>query len=126
LALPELEFVLAQEPEHFAARLLQSLCFLRLDRPAEAKVALTACMAQRPRFGWNYLLRWQAHTALGKVELAGIDFDSILAGRPSDALSQVVQLEHREVHILHQDIGPDKSISEATLRPLTIVPQSPK
>ena len=50
-ALAEFEKTLgAVEPDHFLARCLQGVFFLRLDRSAEARVALTACLAQRPRF----------------------------------------------------------------------------
>jgi tetratricopeptide (TPR) repeat protein/tRNA A-37 threonylcarbamoyl transferase component Bud32 len=66
--------VLGLEPEYFIARLFQAICFLRLQRHAEAKVALTACIAQRPQCVWSYLFRGQAHTGLGEHALAARDF----------------------------------------------------
>jgi tetratricopeptide (TPR) repeat protein len=56
--------VLSAQPDHFAGRLLQAVCFLRLKRASEAKVALTACIAQRPGFAWSYLFRSEAYLQL--------------------------------------------------------------
>ena len=85
-ALSLLETILNKEPEHFAARLMQALCFLKLDRNPEATVGLTACIAQRPNFSWNFLLRGQARRANGESELAALDFQSAIMGRPSPVL----------------------------------------
>src|SRR5262249_49620141 len=73
-AVRDFDNVLGLEPEYFTARLFQAVCFLRLQRPAEAKVALTACVAQRPPGGWSYLFRGQAHIGLGEHALAARDF----------------------------------------------------
>jgi tetratricopeptide (TPR) repeat protein len=70
----DFEAVLDAEPEHFMARLLLAVCFLQQDRPAEAKVALTACIAQRPRFAWSYLLRGRCIQKLGDPVAAKRDF----------------------------------------------------
>jgi tetratricopeptide (TPR) repeat protein len=92
-ALAEFEAVLQREPEHFGSRLLQSVCFLKLSRPAEALVALTACVAQSPRFPACYVLRGQARAALGDEELAEQDFETALAVRPSDAMRMAALIE---------------------------------
>jgi serine/threonine protein kinase/tetratricopeptide (TPR) repeat protein len=70
----QLERALDAEPEHFSARLLQAVCFLHQKRPAEATVALTACVAQRPGFAWSYLLRGQARLQAGDRAAAVEDF----------------------------------------------------
>ena len=70
----EFETVLDAEPEHFTARLFLALCALNLERPGEAKVALTACIAQRPRFAWNYYFRGQAEQKLGDAVAAKREF----------------------------------------------------
>ncbi len=69
-----LETVLDLEPAHFSARLFQALCALNLNRPSEAKVGLTACIAQRPRFAWNYFYRGQCAEKLGDAAGAKRDF----------------------------------------------------
>lgn len=97
-ALGEFEAVLADEPEHFTARLFQSLCFLHLDRPGEAKVALTACVAQRPRFHWNYLFRSQTHLAAGHTKAAILDLRAALTGHPSETLRMVALMELGSAH----------------------------
>ncbi|MDB5385052.1 MAG: protein kinase family protein, partial [Planctomycetaceae bacterium] len=84
LALNEFEQVLDSNPEHFMARLLQSICFLNLQRPAEAKVALTACVAQRPGFAWSYLYRSLAHQATGDLKLAAADMERALDRNPTE------------------------------------------
>jgi tetratricopeptide (TPR) repeat protein len=68
------EQALLAEPDHFAARCLQAACFLGLGRPGEAKVALTACLAQRPGFAWSYLLRGRACLLDGDAAAAQSDF----------------------------------------------------
>jgi tetratricopeptide (TPR) repeat protein len=73
-ALREFEGALRLEPENFGARYFQSICHLKLHRPAEAKACLTACLAQRPHFLWAHLLRGYAHGELGEVRDAEADF----------------------------------------------------
>ena len=58
--------VLARDPNHFPARFFLAVCNLNQGRSAEAEVGLTACIAQRPRFTWNYLFRGQAYMQLGE------------------------------------------------------------
>jgi tetratricopeptide (TPR) repeat protein len=70
--------VLALEPDHFSARLCQAACLLHLKRPTEAKIALTACIGQRPNFVWNYLFRGQAYMQLSEHALAAQDFQRAL------------------------------------------------
>ncbi len=80
----ELEAVLDAAPEHFTARLFLAIGALHLDRPGEAKVGLTACIAQRPRFAWNYYYRSQVLQKLGDLEAAKRDSEreANLASRP--------------------------------------------
>ena len=68
------EAVLDAEPEHFTARLFLAACALHLNRPGEAKVGLTACVAQRPWFAWCYALRGQCAEKLGDPTAAKRDF----------------------------------------------------
>ena len=72
-AIGSFDDVLAVDPEHFVGRCLQSMCFLRCDRMGEAKVALTACIAQRPRTGRCYALRGEAQSAAGNLLAAAGD-----------------------------------------------------
>lgn len=122
-ALAEFEVILSQEPEHFAARLFQSVCFLQLNRHREAIVALTACIAQRPRFHWNHFLLGQARLACGESTEAIREFQTALEGRPSEfvRISTLAQLDlargqqHRGLRT-NRDSGseiPDNSISKS-------------
>ena len=83
-ALAEFESLLNEDPAHFTGRLFQAICFLRLGRPAEAKVAFTACIAQRPGFIWNYYFRSQALLALGDRSAAIRDLQEALEVRPKE------------------------------------------
>ncbi|MCE9532728.1 MAG: protein kinase [Planctomycetes bacterium] len=60
-ALSDFDRVLTLDPNHFVARFFLGVCYLHLQQPSEAKIALTACIAQRPRFAWNYLFRGEAY-----------------------------------------------------------------
>jgi tetratricopeptide (TPR) repeat protein/tRNA A-37 threonylcarbamoyl transferase component Bud32 len=82
----EFEQVLDEEPEHFTARLFQAACYLQQQQPTVAKVALTACIAQRPPFGWSFLLRGQAHLQEGNCAAATQDFERALNLNPGEPL----------------------------------------
>ena len=81
----EFEALLEAAPEHFTARLFQALCALHQDRPAEARVGLTACVAQRPRFAWSYQFRGECAQKLGDPDAATRDFERAAALQPGDA-----------------------------------------
>jgi hypothetical protein len=70
----DFEAVLDAEPQHFAARLFLAVCAMKLDRPGEAKVGLTACIAQRPYCPWSYQLRGECEEKLGNATAAKRDF----------------------------------------------------
>ena len=84
-AIRDFDKVLDAEPEHFMARLCIAVCFVRQKRPGEAKVALTACLAQRPRFVFSYLFRGQANLQLGEPADALQDFQRGLDMNPPDS-----------------------------------------
>lgn len=83
-ALSDFEAVLNREPEHFPARLLFAVACLNEKRAAEAHIALTACIAQRPRFVWNYILRGDARSLLGETAAATSDWQKALELQPRD------------------------------------------
>jgi tetratricopeptide (TPR) repeat protein len=70
----DFEAVLDAEPEHFAARLFLAVCAMQQNRHGEAKVGLTACIAQRPYCAWSYRLRGQCEEKLGDPAAAKRDF----------------------------------------------------
>ncbi|HEY7329544.1 MAG TPA: tetratricopeptide repeat protein [Gemmataceae bacterium] len=45
------------QPNHFEAQCFLAICSLHAGRPGEARIGLTACIGQRPRFAWTYILR---------------------------------------------------------------------
>jgi tRNA A-37 threonylcarbamoyl transferase component Bud32/tetratricopeptide (TPR) repeat protein len=71
----DFEGVLDAEPEHFAARLFLAVCAMQQNRPGEAKVGLTACIAQRPYCACSYQLRGRCEEQLGNATAARRDFD---------------------------------------------------
>jgi tetratricopeptide (TPR) repeat protein len=89
------EAVLELQPNHFAARAFQAVCFLNLDRPAEARVALTAAIGQRPAFVWCYLFRGQAALKLGDEAAAEADFRRALDMQP----------DKQATYALHSNLG---------------------
>ena len=82
-AMSNFDELITLEPEHYTARLFQAVCFLNLKRPGEARVALTACIAQRPRLYCNYFFRAQAFMALGESRSAVQDLQRVLEMDPS-------------------------------------------
>lgn len=116
----DFEQVLRAEPEHFTARLFHAVCCLHLDRPAEANVALTACIAQRPYFAWNFYFRALSELAVGNRAAAAEDLHRAIDSRPSDvarhaASVQLGMLEMPETDRLEGVSGAD-AIAESTTR----------
>jgi tetratricopeptide (TPR) repeat protein len=56
-ALRSFHDALRLQPNHFEAQCFLAICSLNAGRPGEARIGLTACIGQRPRFAWSYLLR---------------------------------------------------------------------
>ena len=81
-AIRDLDRLLASEPEHFVSRLLQAECLLCAKRPGEAKVALTACIGQRPDMAWPFLLRSAAHLQLADAGSAAQDLQKAMDFNP--------------------------------------------
>jgi serine/threonine protein kinase/tetratricopeptide (TPR) repeat protein len=78
-AIKEFDQVLARKPGHFWAQYLNALCLLRQERPAEARILLSACMAERSDFVWLYLLRGFAQQELQAWAEAESDFEKAAA-----------------------------------------------
>jgi serine/threonine protein kinase/tetratricopeptide (TPR) repeat protein len=106
-ALCDFEVVLDSSPEYFMARLLQSICFLRLQRPEEAKVALTACVAQRSGFAWSYYFRSQAYQAAGNLGLAKLDLQRTLERNPTERLRHTVLNQLKQITTTEVDARTD-------------------
>ncbi len=77
--------VLATDANHFSARFFQAACFLELKRPGEARVALTACIAQRPYFTWSYIFRGRACLEAGAIVEAAADLLTAFDMKPHRA-----------------------------------------
>ncbi|MDB5334519.1 MAG: tetratricopeptide repeat protein, partial [Planctomycetaceae bacterium] len=90
LARQNFEHLLDTQPEHFAARLLQGVCYLHEKLPNEAKIALTACIAQRPYCMWSYYFRSQARIALNDPKGATSDLQRSLELRPPESVRLAV------------------------------------
>jgi eukaryotic-like serine/threonine-protein kinase len=107
-ALSDFTRLLDLQPEHFTARLLQAVCLLQLERPNEALIGLTACIAQQPRFASSYVLRSRCRLQLGDREGAVRDL-----GRALEAVPE----RDREIFWC------DKVMSQHDLAPLSALPQ---
>jgi tetratricopeptide (TPR) repeat protein len=97
-AISNFDQVLARAPDHFLARLFQAVCFLRRNRPGEAKVALTACLAQRPRFVWCHLYRCEAFLQLGELVSAAQDLQRVWESKPHGPAAICLQLRRQTLH----------------------------
>lgn len=74
----EFERVLEGNPRHFTARFFHGLCCLCLERAGEARVSMTACLAQNPEFLWSYFVRSLAKIQLGDIRSASEDLKAFL------------------------------------------------
>jgi tetratricopeptide (TPR) repeat protein len=71
-ALIHFDDALRMEPDHFWAQFMMAVCYLRLQRPLEARDNLSACLKQKPEFVWIYLLRGFARGELGALARADV------------------------------------------------------
>jgi serine/threonine protein kinase/Flp pilus assembly protein TadD len=78
LAIDSVHEALRLRPNHFEAQCFLAICALNAGRQSEAQLGLTACIGQRPRFAWAYLLRGQASVKLGAFTEAEADFTAAL------------------------------------------------
>jgi len=62
-----LEQALQLQADHFWARCLSSICYLRLQQPTVAKVSLTFCIEREPEYAWLYVWRGFASYQLAAV-----------------------------------------------------------
>jgi tetratricopeptide (TPR) repeat protein len=108
VAIRDFDRTLAIEPERFLARFLQAKCFLDLRRASEAKVALTACIAQRPRFVWNHLLRAKAYLVLEDVVAAAQDLQSASELTLDEAAKQELDRAVTFVNNAIRSLPPDR------------------
>jgi tetratricopeptide (TPR) repeat protein len=121
-ALDDFDSVLMTEPEHFSARLFEAICFLNLNRPKEAKVALTACIAQCPQFEWNRYFRGVASIALDDPTTATSDFHHALEGRCSETERFVVLMELGRILLIQ---GNQDGAKATFLKATSILPNQP-
>jgi tetratricopeptide (TPR) repeat protein len=63
-ALRHFAAALQLEPDHFWAQCLSAICWLQLERPADAIAGLTACLKAQPGFAWLLILRGYASSKL--------------------------------------------------------------
>jgi tetratricopeptide (TPR) repeat protein len=68
--------VLRLQPNHFEAQFFLAYAGINAGRAGEARIGLTACLAQRPEFAWAYLFRGAALVQLEEFEEAESDFTS--------------------------------------------------
>jgi tetratricopeptide (TPR) repeat protein len=68
-AIDQFEATLGKESGHFWARCLLAICELQTQRPAEARIILSACIQLRPSFAWLHLLRGFANSQVGVLDL---------------------------------------------------------
>ena len=64
-AIQDFEIALRQNPDHFWAKCLQAICYIKIHRHEAAKSCLNDCVQTDPNFAWLYLLRGFASGQLG-------------------------------------------------------------
>lgn len=99
----QLQQIISQEPANFSARLLQGIGYSRVGRFAEAKIALTACIAQRPTSGWSYYWRAVAQVGLNDQESATLDIQR--ANKLKRSASLQFKLEEFSSNVESKDVS---------------------
>jgi eukaryotic-like serine/threonine-protein kinase len=74
------------QPNHFEAQYFLARAALDEGKATEARIGLTACIAQRPDFAWTYLLRGLALVDLEAWDEAQKDFTAAADLNPGDTV----------------------------------------
>ncbi len=90
--------VLQEDPASFEGRLLQAVVSLLRNQPREAEIGLTACLAQRPQFGWGYILRGKSLARSDRHVEATRDFEAALRLRLSEIARRVAEASLAELN----------------------------
>ncbi len=99
--------VLVSDPAEFPARLFQAVCLLKMNRLDEAKIGLTACLAQRSAFAWSYLLRGDMSRTDGNPNAAKADYEKAMTMKVSESLRR-----HLSERVKPMDNPPDNRRTE--------------
>jgi eukaryotic-like serine/threonine-protein kinase len=95
--------VLTLEPDHFMARFFQAVSFLRGRRLGEARVALTACLGQRPHFAWTCLLLARVHAESNDPAAALRELRRGLEMQPRDAARVTLLVSRGFLHLRSEE-----------------------
>jgi tetratricopeptide (TPR) repeat protein len=107
------------QPDHFWARYFLAVCYLRTQRPGDARAArdcLTACLSRRPEqpkgavLLWLYVLRGFAHGQLHEFAAAEADFQKALELEPAEDARYAIAV-HRGVLCIRQG-QPAQAVAE--------------
>jgi tetratricopeptide (TPR) repeat protein len=91
-ALTHFQAALQLQPDDIWSQLCQANCFLKLQRPANAKTVLDQCLKQKPDLIWAHVFRAEANEALGDMDAAQVDRDYVVAHDPSSDAAYVSHL----------------------------------
>jgi tetratricopeptide (TPR) repeat protein/tRNA A-37 threonylcarbamoyl transferase component Bud32 len=114
-AIHDFDELLTRAPEHFMGRLFQAACFLRGKRPAEAKVALIACLARQERCPWTCLLLGEAYEQLNEPAAALQALQRGLHMQPRDAARFALLAKCGFVHLRLEDWGQARAAFDQAL-----------
>jgi tetratricopeptide (TPR) repeat protein len=105
---------LQRRPDHFWARYVQALCYLRQHRWGEAEVGLTVCQARNPDCPWLFPLLGIAHTWLKQYTEAETDFAQALAASSDPALRAATLTNRSALRLLRgQPADAERDLREA-------------
>jgi tetratricopeptide (TPR) repeat protein len=108
------------QPDHFWARYFLAVCYLRLQRPGDARAArdcLTACLSRRPEqlagplLLWLYVLRGFANGQLQEFAAAEADFRKALELQPGEDARYAMAV-HRGVLCMRQEGKLGEAVAE--------------
>ncbi|MEI7686855.1 MAG: hypothetical protein WCL32_17685, partial [Planctomycetota bacterium] len=85
-AIAAFDKALASEPDHFLARFGQAMAFLRSGQLSQAKIGVTACIGQKPKFAWNHVLRSEIYLQMADLVAAAQDLQFALELKIGSAL----------------------------------------
>src|SRR5262249_60367912 len=116
--------VLLQEPHHFWASYVRTLCDFQRGEWRAAKVGLTGCLKVRPGFLWARLFLATAQSELKEADLAEQDFEAVLTGARDQAL-RYLALTNRRAHWMRSNKAEKWSPAERDLnKAIQIQPDS--
>lgn len=98
-AIQDFSSALLLKADDFWSQYYRTVCYVRLQKLAEARGGVDACLGLRQDFAWAYVVRAYLHAQSGAFDLADADYRKALALQPDADVRYCVLVNRGEMSI---------------------------